>query len=211
MHWWAILHHLWPLERFVPYNISVSAFTNAGEGPEVRGVNFTEQGGLWFPFWLFLSLSLSLSLSPSLPHPFLLPLAPPPVQNVNITRLNDTTLHVTWDPISPINARGFLTTYTISVTQVKSTYKGQSFVTVPASQTSGTVGGLDALQHYNVRVAASTSGGLSGDFSEPISVPALRTPSTYTHTHTHTHTSCRPTVLCDRVITINSHSLIDIA
>ena len=34
------------LVQYVPYNVSVTAFTSAGEGPEVKTTAFTKQGGL---------------------------------------------------------------------------------------------------------------------------------------------------------------------
>ena len=35
---------LFPVQ-YVPYNVSVTAFTSAGEGPEVKMTAFTKQGG----------------------------------------------------------------------------------------------------------------------------------------------------------------------
>ena len=47
---------------------------------------------------------------------YLLFSVPPPVQNVQVTRINGTAANVTWDLISITEARGTLTNYTVTLT-----------------------------------------------------------------------------------------------
>ena len=56
---------LFPVQ-YVPYNVSVTAFTSAGEGPEVKTTAFTKQGGLWAILYVVINLCSFLTTLP--PH-----------------------------------------------------------------------------------------------------------------------------------------------
>ena len=117
---------------------------------------------------------------------FLSFLAPPPVQNVQVTRINGTAANVTWDLISITEARGTLTNYTVTLTpqSVSSRRRRQTpnnggsiSVTVSPQQSSVVVGGLNPSLQYQVSVSATTAGGGQGNTSDPVIAPVPSPPT----------------------------------
>ena len=121
---------------------------------------------------------------------YLLFSVPPPVQNVQVTRINGTAANVTWDLISITEARGTLTNYTVTLTPQSASSRrrrqttnngGSISVTVSPQQSSVVVGGLDPSLQYRVSVSARTAGAGQGNGSDPLPVPSpptlLPTPS----------------------------------
>ena len=122
------------------------------------------------------------------------PLAPAAVRNVNVMRINNTAVSVSWTPLTITEARGRLTGYVITLTPVSLSRKRQASVvmrTVLPSESSVTIGGLDPTQQYTVTVAGSTSAG-NGNMSIDVTPsPPVPSPSVtpvqpgitqYTHT-----------------------------
>ena len=117
---------------------------------------------------------------------YLLFSAPPPVQNVRVTRINGTAANVTWDLISITEAQGTLTSYTVTLTPQSASSRrrrrqtnngGSISVTVSPQQSSVVVGGLDPSLQYQVSVSARTAGGGQGDGSDPVPVPSPSPPT----------------------------------
>ena len=96
-------------------------------------------------------LSLSLFLSP----------APPIVQGVTATRINDTAIRVSWEPLTLVNANGFINNYTITLTPVSSRKRQATAITetVPATESTVEVTGLQSNIAYSISVYATTGGG----------------------------------------------------
>ena len=164
--------YLLHLAKYVPYNISVRAATSAGNGTEVIETAFTEEGGIsWIVIcMLSLSLPLSLSLSP----------APPVVQGVIATRINNTAIRVSWEPLTLVNAKGFIKNYTIILTPVSSRKRQASprMMTVPANQSSVLFTGLQSNTAYRISVHATTGGGQGESNSTIPTIPPVPTATT---------------------------------
>ena len=105
--------------------------------------------------------------------------APPAPSNVMATRINDTLLRVSWQPLSLVEARGHIT-YDVIVTPTtgsrrrRQATQGERVCTllssceVPANESSVIVGGLDRDTSYSVTVMAVNSEGEDGPTSVPI-------------------------------------------
>ena len=95
--------------------------------------------------------------------------------NVNIDRTSPTVMVVSWTPLSYVEARGFISHYTVAYSpQTSGGRKRQEldtmFQTVPGMDSSTTtIDNLDPDTAYSVQVSATTGGG-SGR-SVMISVP----------------------------------------
>ena len=96
-------------------------------------------------------ISLPLPLSP----------APPVVQGVIATRINNTAVRVSWEPLTLVNANGFITSYTIILTPVNSRKRQATteMKIVPANQSSVVFTGLHSNTAYRISVHATTGGG----------------------------------------------------
>lgn len=96
------------------------------------------------------------------------PLEPGPVTIVEVTRLNSTHMTVTWTPLTLMEARGFVTGYTVRASPAMSTRKrqdnGEIVKVFPSDASSGTLTTLQQGVTYGVTVSASTSAG-EGDSS----------------------------------------------
>ena len=83
--------------------------------------------------------------------------------------LNETTLNISWSPLSLLEARGFITHYTVSLDplnyETKSNSKGMLRRAVFDNHNTVLVGGLDPKQDYVVNIAASTIAGESSNNS----------------------------------------------
>ena len=87
-----------------------------------------------------------------------------------------TTLSVSWDRLTPEQAFGFVTSYTISYSKEggESQKKRQILEkTVPGTENSTVIGDLDPNQDYSVYVRADTKAG-AGKVSEPTSTKGTR-------------------------------------
>ena len=105
--------------------------------------------------------------------------APPAPSNVMVAHVSDTTIRVSWQPLSPMEARGHIT-YRVMVTPTtgsrrrRQATQGERVCTlsssceVPANESSVIVGGLDRDTSYSVTVNAVNSEGEAGPTSVPI-------------------------------------------
>ena len=105
-------------------------------------------------------------------------LSPPLVPSVSpsgvrVERLNSTAMNVSWTLLTLEEARGFVTSYTVSYRKDEGMAKRttESVVVPGGEQSRVVIGGLDPGSSYLVSVSASTSTG-TGEMSEPVSVPA---------------------------------------
>ena len=75
--------------------------------------------------------------------------------------LNDTAVRVTWEPLTLIEARGFIMNYTV-ILQPQGSKKradGSIVTIVPYNVSNVTITGLDPKLAYSVSVSASTAAG----------------------------------------------------
>ena len=124
------------------------------------------------------------------------PLAPAAVRNVNVMRINNTAVSVSWTPLTLTEARGMLTGYVITLSPVSLSRKIHASETVTRtilpSESSVTIGGLDPTQQYIVTVAGSTSvgnGAMSNYVLSSPPVPVQPSPSVQPGKHTYRHIS----------------------
>ena len=88
-----------------------------------------------------------------------------------------TKISVSWEPLTPEQAWGFVTSYTISYSKEGESQKRQtSEKTVPGTKNSTIIEGLDPNQDYSVSVRADTKAG-AGKVSEPASTKGTRFPN----------------------------------
>ena len=105
--------------------------------------------------------------------------APPAPSNVMVAHVSDTTIRVSWQPLSLVEARGHIT-YRVMVTPTtgsrrkrQATQGGRvctlsSPCEVPANESSVIVAGLDRDTSYSVTVMAVNSEDEAGPTSLPI-------------------------------------------
>ena len=112
-------------------------------------------------------LSLSLFLSP----------APPIVQGVTATRINDTAIRVSWEPLTLVNANGFIKSYNITLTPVSSRKRQATAITETVSATESTVvvTGLQSNIAYSISVYATTGGGAGQSNDSIPTIPPVPT------------------------------------
>ena len=105
--------------------------------------------------------------------------APPAPRNVMVAHVSGTIVRVSWQPLSPVEARGHIT-YRVMVTPTtgsrrrRQATQGERVCTllspceVPANESSVIVVGLDRNTSYSVTVMAVNSEGEDGPTSMPI-------------------------------------------
>ena len=128
------------------------------------------------------TLQIELLSNKNINVSFILIIAPPAPSGISVTRLNDTTIRVSWRPLSLVEARGHIM-YRVIVTPTtgsrsrRQATQGERVCTlsssceVPANESSVIVGGLDQDTSYSVTVMAVNSEGEDGPTSVPISAP----------------------------------------
>ena len=94
----------------------------------------------------------------------------PPVSpsNIKVEKIDSgAKLRVSWDLLTPEEARGFVTDYIVSY-RSESRKRQTSEKIVPGTESSTIIEGLDPNQEYSVVVRADTKAG-KGETSEPVS------------------------------------------
>ena len=105
--------------------------------------------------------------------------APPPLSGVMVTHVSDTTIRVSWQPLSLVEAQGHIMYYvmvtpTTGSRRRRQATQGESVCTllspceVPANESSAIVVGLDCDTSYSVTINAVNSEGDVGPTSVPI-------------------------------------------
>ena len=104
----------------------------------------------------------------------LLTIAPPvSPSNVKVDKMG-SKMSVSWDPLTPEQAWGFVTSYTIAYAKESGSQKRQILEkTVPGTENSTVIEGLDPNQDYSVSIRADTKAG-GGKVSEPTSSKGTR-------------------------------------
>ena len=108
--------------------------------------------------------------------------APTAVHKIASRRINNTAVHISWEPLTLSQARGFLTNYTITLSPVSLSQEKRASIitrTVPASQAMIVVADLEPEQLYYITVAGSTSIGLGLPSEIITSAPLNQTHGTY--------------------------------
>ena len=98
----------------------------------------------------------------------------PPVSpsNIKVERIDSgTKLRISWDPLTPEQARGFITNYTVSYRKKSEESRKRQILEkiVHSNENSTIIEDLDPNQEYSVSVRADTVAG-SGKLSEPVSI-----------------------------------------
>ena len=98
----------------------------------------------------------------------------PPVSpsNIKVEKFNSgTKIRVSWDPLTPEQAWGFVTNYTVSYKKKsdKSRKRQTLEKIVPGNESSTIIEGLDPNHEYSVSVRAGTNAG-NGKVSESVSI-----------------------------------------
>lgn len=95
----------------------------------------------------------------------------PPVSpsNIKVEKIDSgTKLGVSWDLLTPEEAWGFVTSYTVSYTKEDARKRQRMDKTVPGTQNSLVIEDVDPNSDYSVLVSASTTAGM-GKESDPTS------------------------------------------
>ena len=96
---------------------------------------------------------------------------PPVVKGVMVDRTSGEQMNISWTPLTLVEARGIIASYTVFITEGGGEVRRQSGggctpdsspCTVDSDQSSVTVTGLDPRQSYSVSVAAGTRAGAGG-------------------------------------------------
>ena len=104
---------------------------------------------------------------------FPITIAPPTPSGIIVTRINDTTIRVSWQPLSLVEARGHIMYHVIVTPTTGSRRRRQATqeervctvslpCEVPANDSNVIVGGLDQSTSYSVTVNAVNSEGEAG-------------------------------------------------
>ena len=96
-----------------------------------------------------------------------------PPKNIEVDRLNDTAVRVTWEPLTLIEARGFITNYTVTLQPQGSRKRadGSIVTTVPHNVSDVIITDLDPGTEYIVTVAVGTSAGQNTSTPMLLAVP----------------------------------------
>ena len=91
-------------------------------------------------------------------------------KNIEVGRINSTAVRVTWEPLTLIEARGFITNYTIILTPQESRKRadGSIVITVPHNVSDVVITGLDPNTNYSVTVMVGNSVGQVSSPSLPV-------------------------------------------
>ena len=131
--------HYFRTDKYIPYNVSVSARTSAGYGPATSNITFIEEG-----------------------IPSIYP------RQININRINVTHMNVSWAKMTLLEAKGSPTSYNIRYEAVASrTRRAAEIEAVDPDSSFKVIGGLGYTQSYLISVSASTAAG-EGPSSAPI-------------------------------------------
>ena len=139
----------------MPYYVKVASYTVKGRGPfSDVVVNFTEQGSMLCNIAVnCVKSSLPVIVPRSGPSP-------------NITRLSDSSIAVSWEPLTLEEARGFVTGYTVTAVPTearrrKRRHEEEIVTSVDPSTSRVVLNGLNPRLAYWVSVSGSTAAGTS--------------------------------------------------
>ena len=93
---------------------------------------------------------------------------PPTPTNISVLRLNGTHMNISWSLIPIIKARGFIQSYFILYQQIDNRKRKTLIVSVPATDSSVVIGGLDLGKSYSVLISARTNAGQGAFTSEVV-------------------------------------------
>ena len=149
-------------EPGVPYNVTVVPVNGAGQGEFSVFIHFTRELCEYISMTMHVTYYVCESV-----YIFLLTAPNIAPQNLSVNRTSPTVMVVSWTPLSYVEARGFISHYTVAYSpQTSGGRKRQvldtMFQTVPGMDSSTTrIEGLDPDTVYTVQVSATTGGGTS--------------------------------------------------
>eukprot|EP00731_Ephydatia_muelleri_P019109 Em0011g1149a len=148
----------------VPYNASVTGYNVVGYGKTITAYGYIQE------------------------------LAPSGLLSVKTTPINGSTIVVSWNPLSPVEARGFVRYYLVTWTPSSSKARGTAgSANLTADATMFLITGLDPMVTYTISVSAGTSAGV-GAASNTSTMPVNPT--------TVMTTMATPTDACDMLCII---------
>ena len=87
--------------------------------------------------------------------------APSGLLSVKTTPINGSTILVSWNPLSPVEARGYVRYYLVTWTPSSSKARGTAgSANLTADATMFLITGLDPMVTYTISVSAGTSAGV---------------------------------------------------
>eukprot|EP00731_Ephydatia_muelleri_P019161 Em0011g1201a len=105
-------------------------------------------------------------------------LFPTSLQNITVTPINGSTILVSWNPLSPVEARGFVRYYLVTWTPSSSKARGTAgSANLTADATMFLITGLDPMVTYTISVSAGTSAGVGAATNVTISTPPTSAPA----------------------------------
>eukprot|EP00731_Ephydatia_muelleri_P019169 Em0011g1209a len=115
----------------VPYNVSVTGYNVFGYGKTTTAYGYIQE------------------------------LAPSGLLSVKTTPINGSTILVSWNPLSPVEARGYVRYYLVTWTPSSSKARGTAgSANLTADATMFLITGLDPMVSYTISVSAGTSAGV---------------------------------------------------
>ena len=142
---------------YVPYNVTVFAVNEFGNGKRTMKNAFTKQGGQQLQSILHKKKIQKFTL-------FILTIVPNvPPRNLKVFRSDKTEVTVTWTPMNLTEARGYVTGYKItysSLTRRRRSTDEKTAIAYGRFHNSYVITGLDAMKKYGVTVAGMTSAGV---------------------------------------------------
>ena len=140
------------LGEYVPYTVGIYAVNSAGNGETVNKIFFSKQSGMCNVLMsnvIFHHICTVPSSAPS---------------DVVVTRVNTTSINVTWTPLTLTEARGVITGYVLNYVVATSTRSKRALLEVSHDMSSYVITRLLTDKAYGVSVACKTEVG-TGPFS----------------------------------------------
>eukprot|EP00731_Ephydatia_muelleri_P019157 Em0011g1197a len=101
-------------------------------------------------------------------------LVPTSLQNITVTPINGSTILVSWNPLSPVEARGYVRYYLVTWTPSSSKARGTAgSANLTADATMFLITGLDPMVSYTISVSTGTSAGVGAASNTTAMTPVL--------------------------------------
>ena len=118
-----------------------------------------------FVWWCFVFFTISPFCS-----------VPTSLQNITVTPINGSTILVSWNPLSPVEARGYVRYYLVTWTPSSSKARGTAgSANLTADATMFLITGLDPMVTYTISVSTGTSAGVGAASNTTAMTPGRMT------------------------------------